>query len=175
LILEGDVWGNIVNVSRHDSDSRWLPLRRHPDTSVEYDGDNPLRLAEEIDAALDKYGLGNNRRMFTRIKFFEGELCLIADCLRCAGPQKVVQQPRGALNFEGPQMKKSMPGWSAGSLERELARLELLSAITALGFALLSDNALAQQAADVGPVVGTETTVLTSMLDYDHSRLEYRN
>ena len=26
-------------------------------TSVEYDGDNPLRLAEEIDAALDKYGL----------------------------------------------------------------------------------------------------------------------
>jgi len=56
-----------------------------------------------------------------------------------------------------------------------LARLELLSAITALGFALLSDNALAQQAADVGPVVGTETTVLTSMLDYDHSRLEYRN
>jgi hypothetical protein len=31
--------------------------RRHPDTSVEYDGDNPLRLAEEIDAALDKYGL----------------------------------------------------------------------------------------------------------------------
>ena len=50
-------WGNIVNVSRHDSDSRWLPLRRHPDTGVEYDGDNPLRLAEEIDAALDKYGL----------------------------------------------------------------------------------------------------------------------
>jgi hypothetical protein len=38
LILEGDAWGNIVNVSRHD-------------------GDNPLRLAEEIDAALDKYGL----------------------------------------------------------------------------------------------------------------------
>jgi hypothetical protein len=56
-----------------------------------------------------------------------------------------------------------------------LARLELLSAITALGFALLSDNALAQQAADAGPVVGTETTVLASMLDYDHSRLEYRN
>jgi len=51
------VWGNIVNVSRHDSDSRWLPLRRHPDTSVKYEGDNPLRLAEEIDAALDKYGL----------------------------------------------------------------------------------------------------------------------
>ena len=89
------MWGNIVNVSRHDSDSRWLPLRRHPDTSVKYEGDNPLRLAEEIHAALDKYGLGNNRRMFTRIKFFGGELCLIADCLHCAGPQKVVKQPRG--------------------------------------------------------------------------------
>ena len=75
--------------------SRWLPPRRHPDTSVEYDGDNPLRLAEEIDAALDKYGLSNNRHMFTRIKFFEGELRLIANCLRCAGPQKVVKQPRG--------------------------------------------------------------------------------
>ena len=109
------MWGNIVNVSRHDSDSRWLPLRRHPDTSVKYEGDNPLRLAEEIHAALDKYGLGNNRRMFTRIKFFGGELCLIADCLHCAGPQKVVKQPRGALNFEGAADEKSMPGWSAGS------------------------------------------------------------
>ena len=28
--------------------------------------------------------------MFTGIKFFEGELRLIADCLRCAGPQKAV-------------------------------------------------------------------------------------
>jgi hypothetical protein len=45
--------------------SRRLPPRRHPDTSVEYDGDDSLRLAEEIDAALDKYGLGNNRRIFT--------------------------------------------------------------------------------------------------------------
>ena len=68
--------------------SRRLPSRRHPDTSVEYDGGNPLRLAEEIDAALDKYGLGNNRRMFTGIKFFEGELRLIADRLRCTGSQK---------------------------------------------------------------------------------------
>jgi hypothetical protein len=46
-----------VNVSRHDRDFKMLPPRRHPDTSVEYDGNNPLRLAEEIDAALDKYGL----------------------------------------------------------------------------------------------------------------------
>jgi hypothetical protein len=30
--------------------------------------------------------------MFTGIKFFEGELRLIADCLRC-GPQKAVKQP----------------------------------------------------------------------------------
>ena len=72
--------------------SRRLPPRRHPDTSVEYDGDDPLRLAEEIDAALDKFGLGNNRRMFTGIKFFEGELRLIADCLRRAGLQQVVKQ-----------------------------------------------------------------------------------
>jgi len=70
------------------STSRRLPPRRHPDTSVEYDGDNPLRLAEEIDAALDKYGLGNNRRMFTGIKFFEGELRLIADCLPARGRRR---------------------------------------------------------------------------------------
>jgi hypothetical protein len=50
LILEGD--DRVMTAT-----SRWLPPRRHPDTSVEYDGDNPLRLAEEIDAALDKYGL----------------------------------------------------------------------------------------------------------------------
>ena len=72
--------------------SRRLPPRRHPDTSVEYGGDNPLRLAEEIDAALDKYGLGNNRRIFTGI--FEGELRLIADCLRCTGSQKAVKHSR---------------------------------------------------------------------------------
>jgi hypothetical protein len=29
-------------------------------TSAEYDGDNPLRLANEIDAALAKHGLGND-------------------------------------------------------------------------------------------------------------------
>jgi hypothetical protein len=34
--------------------SRSLPPRRHPDTSVEYEGDNASRLAQEIDAALDK-------------------------------------------------------------------------------------------------------------------------
>ena len=59
-------------------------------TRAEYDGDNPLRLANEIDAALVKYGLG--RRMCKAIHFFEGELRLIAECLRCAGPQKVAKQ-----------------------------------------------------------------------------------
>ena len=53
-------------------------------TGAEYTGDNPLRLAGDIDAALAKYGFGNEYRLFTSIKFFEGELRLIADCLRCA-------------------------------------------------------------------------------------------
>jgi len=65
-------------------------------TSVEYAGDNPLRLANEIDAALAKYGLGNDHRMCKAIYFFEGELRLIAECLRCAGPQKVAKQPTGS-------------------------------------------------------------------------------
>src|SRR5262249_47462611 len=62
-------------------------------TRTEYDGDNPLRLANEIDAALAKYGLGTERRMCKAIHFFEGELRLIAECLRCAGSQKVAKQP----------------------------------------------------------------------------------
>jgi hypothetical protein len=62
-------------------------------TSAEYDGDNPLRLANEIDAALGKYGLGSDHRMCKAIHFFEGELRLIAECLRCAGPQKVAKPP----------------------------------------------------------------------------------
>src|SRR5262249_2690428 len=62
-------------------------------TSAEYDGDNPLRLANEIDAALAKYGLGSHHRTCKAIHFFEGELRLIAECLRCAGPQKVAKPP----------------------------------------------------------------------------------
>ena len=65
----------------------------NPMSRVEYDGDNPLRLANEIEAALVKYGLGSDRRMCKAIHFFEGELRLIAECLRCAGPQKVAKQP----------------------------------------------------------------------------------
>jgi len=55
-------------------------------TKVKYDGDNPLRLANEIDAALAKYGSGSDHRMCKAIHFFEGELRLIAECLRCAEP-----------------------------------------------------------------------------------------
>jgi len=62
-------------------------------TRTEYDGDNPLRLAIEIEAALAKYGLGSDCRMSKAIHFFEGELPLIAECLRCAGPQKLAKQP----------------------------------------------------------------------------------
>jgi len=32
------------------------------------------------------------------IHFFEGELRLIAECLRCAGPQKVAKQPPGSTH-----------------------------------------------------------------------------
>ena len=62
-------------------------------TGVEDDGDNPLRLANEIDAALAKYGHGSDHCMFRAIHFFEGELRLIAECLRCAGPQNLAKQP----------------------------------------------------------------------------------
>jgi hypothetical protein len=44
------------------------PARRHSYAAADYDGDNPLRLAEKIDAALDKYGLGK------RTPPVEGEL-----------------------------------------------------------------------------------------------------
>jgi hypothetical protein len=63
-------------------------------TSAKYDGDNPLQLANAI--ALAKYGRGNDHRMCKAIHFFEGELRLIAECLRCTGPQKVAKQPPGS-------------------------------------------------------------------------------
>src|SRR5215831_19822710 len=68
--MEGDaIGGTIVKVLRHEIDSRWPAPGRHPYIGPEYDGDNPLRLAEEIDAALGKNGLGNDRRLLTSIKF----------------------------------------------------------------------------------------------------------
>ena len=64
-----------------------------------YEGDNPLQLANEIDAALAKYGLGNDHRICKAIHFFEGELRLIAECLRCAGPQqRVAKQLPGSTH-----------------------------------------------------------------------------
>jgi hypothetical protein len=39
-------------------------------TSAEYAGDNPLQLANEIDAALAKYGFGTYYGMCKAIHFF---------------------------------------------------------------------------------------------------------
>src|SRR5215467_10485706 len=73
-----------------------LSIGDNPMTRVEYDGDNPVRLANEIEAALAKYGRGSDHRMCKAIHFFEGELRLICECLRCAGPQKAAKQPPGS-------------------------------------------------------------------------------
>src|SRR6516162_118493 len=80
----------IVNNEVNVNETRRADTRM---TSAEHDGDNPLRLANEIDAALAKCGLGNDHRMCKAIHFFEGELRLIAECLRCAGPQNPAKQP----------------------------------------------------------------------------------
>jgi hypothetical protein len=82
-----------------------LSIGDNPMTRVEYDGDNPLRLASEIDAALAKYGLGNDGRMCKAIHFFGGELRLIAECLRCAGPQKAAKQPPGSTHEVAPRTR----------------------------------------------------------------------
>jgi hypothetical protein len=84
-------------------------------TRAEYDGDNPLRLANEIDTALAKYGLGSDRRVCKAIHFFEGELRLIAECLRRAGPQKVAKQPPGNIHAVATQKE----------IEKYLKRLKL--------------------------------------------------
>ena len=75
-------------------------------TSAEYDGDNPLRLANEIDAALAKYGLGSDHRMCKAIHFFEGELRLIAECLRVVLARRRSQSRRPAALTEWPHEKK---------------------------------------------------------------------
>src|SRR5258708_37431047 len=77
--------------------------------------DNPLRLANEIDAALAKHGLAKDRHLITSIKLFEGELRLIAECLRCVGPQKVAKQPRGNTDGRAPR----------AAIEKYLNRLKL--------------------------------------------------
>jgi len=57
-LMKADAISNTVNVSCWDRDFKMAPGPRHPYATADYDGDNPLRLAEKIDAALDKYGLG---------------------------------------------------------------------------------------------------------------------
>ena len=81
--------------------SRSWSIGDNPMTRVEYDGDNPLRLANEIEAALANYGRGSDHRMCKAIHFFEGELRLICECLRCAGPQKAAKQPPGSNHGNG--------------------------------------------------------------------------
>src|SRR5215831_10182789 len=80
---------------------------------VEYDGDNPLRLANEIDAALAKYGRGSDHHMCKAIHFFEGELRLIAECLRCAGPA----EPRKAAAQHSRSGHTGSSAWNAFCLE----------------------------------------------------------
>ena len=85
-----------VQRARGGSEPVTIEYGNSPMSRVEYDGDNPLRLANEIEAALVKYGVGSDHRMCKAIHFFEGELRPIAECLRCAGPQKVAKQPRNS-------------------------------------------------------------------------------
>jgi hypothetical protein len=66
--MEADAISNTVNVSRWDRDFKMPPGPRHPHAATNCDGDNSLRLAKKIDAALDKYGLGK------RTPPVEGEL-----------------------------------------------------------------------------------------------------
>jgi len=43
---------------------------------------DPARIADEIERALREYGIGDDRRLFRAINFFEGELRLIVRALR---------------------------------------------------------------------------------------------
>jgi hypothetical protein len=82
------------------------PARRHSYAAADYDGDNPLRLAEKIDAALDKHGLGK------RTPPVEGEL-LVTMTQQCRVRCRLLRRPiwvawpgsigsgQGALVLEG--------------------------------------------------------------------------
>jgi len=85
-------------------------------TRVEYDGDNPLRLANEIEAALAKYGSGSDHRMCKAIHFFEGELRLIAECLRCAGPPKVANQPPSTHEATQAVLPGTLSDWKSAGI-----------------------------------------------------------
>jgi hypothetical protein len=75
-------------------------------TSAEYHGDNPQRLANEIDAALAKYSLGNDHRTCKAIHFFEGELRLIAECLRVVLARRRSQSSRPAAQGQYPHPRR---------------------------------------------------------------------
>jgi hypothetical protein len=76
----------------------------HSHTGAAYDGDNPLRLAKEIDATLDKYGLGNKHHLFKSIKFFEDELRPIATVC-AARDRRRSQSSRAAVLTAWPRRK----------------------------------------------------------------------
>ena len=84
-------WGS--NVSRHDSD-----FKKATTTSVTLTPVSNMTATthfgwpKRLTPRSTNTASATIRRMFTGIKFFEGELRLIADCLRCAGPQQVVKQ-----------------------------------------------------------------------------------
>ena len=104
----------IVNNEVNVNETRRADTRM---TSAEYDGDNPVRLANEIDAALAKYGLGNDHRMCKAIHFFEGELRLIAECLRVVlarrrsqsnGPAAQGQRPHPRRPYQEPLPRRAI-------------------------------------------------------------------
>jgi len=86
LILEGDAWGNIVNVSRHDSDFKMATHHVGTQTPV-----------SNMTATIH---CGWPKRLMPRSQIRprndrEGELPLIADCLRRrAAPQKMAKAAR---------------------------------------------------------------------------------
>jgi hypothetical protein len=94
-------------------------------TGVEYDGDNPLRLANEIEAALAKYGFGSDHRMCKAIHFFEGELRLIAECLRCAADRRVIDTTVAAFlgPFPGSPIAAGTPTKTSKPLKTQLTAL----------------------------------------------------
>jgi len=59
--------------------------RSESEIADHYAGDDPARLASEIESALAQEGRGIERRTFRALTFFEGELRLILRALRQLG------------------------------------------------------------------------------------------